>query len=148
GFGDFSRQVSVNSVGLYAQDEWRAGATVTLNYGVRYERINPFTEAQDRLNGFIPGVQSAVHPEAPRGLVFPGDPGVGKGIAPSANAFMPRVGIAWDPGGTGVWSIRSSYGVFYDQFQNGAGTASQVAISAIPWAQFVQFSGAGLNFQN
>ena len=60
---------------------------------------------------------------------------------------MPRLGVAWDPG-DGTWAIRSSYGVFYDQFQNGAGTASQVAISAIPVAQFVQFSGAGLNFQN
>ena len=44
------------------------------------------------------------------------------------------------------WSVRSSYGLFYDQFQNGAGTSSQVAISAIPAAQFNQFSGAGLNF--
>jgi hypothetical protein len=44
--------------------------------------------------------------------------------------------------------LRASYGRFYDQFQNGSGTASQVAISATPAAQFVQFSGAGLNFQN
>jgi hypothetical protein len=61
---------------------------------------------------------------------------------------MPRIGAAWDPTGGGAWSIRGSYGLFYDQFQNGAGTASQVAISATPWAQFNQFSGAGLNFQN
>jgi hypothetical protein len=61
---------------------------------------------------------------------------------------MPRVGGAWDPSGDGMWSLRASYGLYYDQFQNGAGTASQVAISAIPWAQFVQYSGAGLNFQN
>ena len=148
GFGDFSREVNVWNLGLYAQDEWRAASTLTINYGVRYERINPFTEAQGRLNGFIPGMQSTVRPDAPRGLVFPGDPGVGEGIAHSAHAFMPRVGAAWDPAGDGGWSIRASYGVFYDQFQNGAGTASQVAISAIPAAQFVQFSGAGLNFQN
>ena len=30
----------------------------------------------------------------------------------------------------GKWSVRSSYGLFYDQFQNGSGTASQVAISS------------------
>ncbi|HET9192990.1 MAG TPA: TonB-dependent receptor [Vicinamibacterales bacterium] len=148
GFGDFSREVLAQGTGLYAQDEWRVADTVTLNVGLRYERINPLTEAEDRLNGFVPGVQSVVRPDAPRGLLFPGDPGVGEGIAHSANAFMPRMGAAWDPAGDGTWVIRSSYGLFYDQFQNGAGTASQIAISAIPAAQFVQFSGAGLNFQN
>jgi hypothetical protein len=61
---------------------------------------------------------------------------------------MPRVGAVWDPTGAGVWSVRGAYGVFYDQFQNGAGTTSQIAISSTPWAQFVQFSGAGLNFEN
>ena len=133
GFGDFSRQVNVwNLRPLRAGRMARRRSTLTINYGVRYERINPLTEVQDRLNGFIPGMQSTVRPDAPRGLVFPGDPGVGEGIAHSAHAFMPRVGVAWDPAGDGVWSIRAGYGVFYDQFQNGAGTASQVAISAIP----------------
>jgi hypothetical protein len=148
GLGDFNRGVRVWGLGGYAQDEWRASSRVTVNYGARYERINPFTEVQDRLNGFVPGQQSTVYPNAPRGLVFPGDEGVGKGIAHSANAFMPRLGVAWDPSGDGVWSVRASYGLFYEQFQNGAGTASQVAISSTPFAQFNQYSGAGLNFQN
>jgi Carboxypeptidase regulatory-like domain/TonB dependent receptor len=148
GLGDFNRGVRQWGLGAYAQDEWRVTPRVTLNYGLRYERINPFTEVEDRLNGFVPGVQSQVRPEAPVGLVFPGDPGVGRGIANSFNAFMPRVGVAWDPTGAGKWSVRGSYGLFYDQFQNGSGAASQVAISATPWAQFVQFSGAGLNFQD
>lgn len=148
GLGDFTRDVNVWGAGVYAQDEWRVGPRLTLNYGLRYERINPFTEAEDRLNGFVPGMQSTVRPDAPRGLVFPGDPGIGRGIARSYNGVMPRVGAAWDPTGRGTWSVRASYGLFYDQFQNGAGAASQVAISATPWAQFNQFSGAGLNFQN
>ena len=148
GLGDFERQIDVWGVGAFAQDEWRATPRLTLNYGLRYERINPFTEARDRLNGFVPGVQSVVHPEAPAGVLFPGDPGIGRGIAHGYDAFMPRVGAAWDPTGAGLWSIRAGYGLYYDQFQNGSGTASQVAISATPWAQFNQFSGAGLNFQN
>jgi Carboxypeptidase regulatory-like domain/TonB dependent receptor len=148
GLGDFSRQLRVWGAHAYAQDEWRVRSRLTLNYGLRYERINPITEAQNRMTGFIPGVQSTVRPDAPRGLVFPGDAGVPDGIAQSFNAFMPRIGVVWDPTGGGVWSIRSSYGLFYDQFQNGAGTASQVPVSSIPWAQFNQYSGAGLNFQN
>ena len=148
GLGDFTRDVRVWGLGAFAQDEWRATSRLTFNYGLRYERINPFTEIHDRLNGFVPNVQSRVRPDAPLGLVFPGDPGIGRGIADSINAFMPRVGAVWDPTGEGVWAVRASYGLFYDQFQNGAGAASQIAVSATPWAQFVQFSGAGLNFQN
>ena len=148
GLGNFARDVSVWGAGAYAQDEWRVTPRVTLNYGLRYERITPFTEADDRLNGFKPGVQSVVRPDAPAGLIFPGDPGIGRGIARGVHAVMPRAGLAWDPTGSGVWSVRAAYGSFYDQFQNGAGTTSQIAISSTPWAQFVQFSGAGLNFQN
>ena len=148
GLGDFTRGIRLWGAGAYAQDEWRASDRLTFNYGVRYERINPFTEVDDRLNAFVPGVQSQVRPDAPVGLLFPGDPGVPRGIAQSANAFMPRLGAAWDPTGEGVWAVRASYGLFYEPFQNGAGTASQVAISALPAAQFNQFSGAGLNFQN
>jgi len=148
GLGNFERGINVWGASAYMQDEWRVSPRVTLNYGLRYERINPFTEVEDRLNAFVPGVQSQVRPDAPRGLLFPGDNGLPRGIARSVNAFMPRLGIAWDPTGEGTWAIRGSYGLFYDQFQNGSGTASQVAISALPAAQFVQFSGAGLNFQN
>jgi hypothetical protein len=148
GLGDFSRGLSIWNAGAYAQDEWRVNNRLTLNYGVRYERLNPIFESEDRLTGFIPGVQSTVRPDAPRGLVFPGDPGIGRGIAHSANGFMPRIGVVWDPTGDGLWSVRSSYGLFYDQFQNGSGTASQGPVSAIPWAQFNQYSGQGLNFQN
>ncbi len=148
GLGDFSRAIDVWGVGTYVQDEWRVQRRITVNYGLRYERINPFTESEDRLNGFVPGMQSSVRPDAPVGLLFPGDPGIGRGIAHGSNAFMPRVGVVWDPSGSGTWSVRASYGLFYDQFQNGSGTASQVAISATPWAQFNQYSGAGLNFQN
>jgi len=149
GLGDFHRGVRNWNAGVYAQDEWRVTARLTLNYGVRYERVNPLTEVKNRINGFVPGVQSKVYPNAPLGVLFPGDPGISPGIAAGDNAFMPRAGFAWDPKGDGKWAIRSSYGIFYDQFQNGTGAASQVPISSLPAAQFNQYSGAALtNFTN
>ena len=148
GLGDFHRGLRILNLNLYAQDEWRVTKNFTFNYGVRYERINPIREIRNRLNAFVPGVQSKERPDAPVGLLFPGDPGIGQGIAQDYNAFMPRVGFAWSPGSDGNLSIRASYGLFYDQFQNGAGTASQGPVSSLPWAQFNQYSGAGLNFAN
>ncbi len=148
GLGDFHRGLRDWNLGLYAQDEWRISPRFTFNYGLRYERVNPITEIADRLNGFVPGVQSKVNPTAPNGLLFPHDPGIPSGIAAGDNGFMPRVGFVWDPRGDGRMSIRAGYGLFYDQFQNGPGAASQGPVSSLPAAQFNQFSGAGLNFAN
>ena len=146
GLGDFQRGLRDWNAGVYAQDEWRVTSHLTLNYGLRYERVNPITEIRNRLNGFVPGVQSKVYPNAPLGVLFPGDPGISPGIAAGDDAFMPRVGLAFDPRGDGKWAIRSSYGIFYDQFQNGPGVASQVPVSALPAAQFNQYSGPALRY--
>lgn len=148
GLGDFYRGLRNWGATLYAQDEWRAGRRLTVNFGLRWEAVNPNSEIRNRLNGFVPGVQSVVRPEAPVGIVFPGDPGVGAGIASNYyKAFMPRVGIAWDPTGRGEWSIRSGYGIFYDPFSNGANIGATFAVSAVPWVQFDQMAG-NINFQS
>ena len=109
----------------YAQDEWRIKSRLTINYGIRWEVITPNSEIRNRLNTFVPGVQSTVHPDAPTGILFPGDKGISSGLAPNYDkAFMPRIGFAWDPTGAGVWSIRSAYGIFYDPFSNGINIAA------------------------
>ena len=100
-------------VGIYAQDSWRISSHLTLNYGLRWDRIEPWYEKYNQLATFIPGQQSVVFPAAPAGIVFPGDPGVSRTIAPPGNKdFAPRIGLAWAPG-AGKTSIRASYGMFY-----------------------------------
>jgi hypothetical protein len=100
-------------VGLFAQDSWRLKKNLTLNYGLRWDRIEPWYEEYNQIATFEPGRQSVVFPGAPAGILFPTDPGVPRTIAPPGNLdFAPRIGLAWAPG-SGKTSVRASYGMFY-----------------------------------
>ncbi|HZT37867.1 MAG TPA: carboxypeptidase regulatory-like domain-containing protein [Bryobacteraceae bacterium] len=141
GGGDMNRGLRNVEGSLYAQDEWRVTPRLTINYGLRWELSTPFVDIRDRMNAWSPGVQSKVFPNAPRGLLFPGDPGVPRGIAPICwKEFMPRIGFAWDVAGSGKASIRAAYGVFYDSFTNGVGGPLQAPLSALPWTQARQLA--------
>ena len=60
-------------------------------------------------------MHSTVFPNAPSGLVFPGDPGAPRGVNfPDRNNWAPRFGFAWDPKGDSKTSIRGGFGMFYD----------------------------------
>jgi hypothetical protein len=112
--------------GLYGQDSWRVTHNVTLNYGLRWDRIEPWYEKYNQIATFVPGKQSVVFPGAPAGILYPTDPGVPRTLAPPGNRdFAPRVGLAYSPtspgdgilskilGEPGKTSIRASYGMFY-----------------------------------
>jgi hypothetical protein len=114
------------SVGLYAEDSWRLRPSLTFNYGLRWDRIEPWYEKYNNNMTFIRGEQSVVFPTAPVGIVYPGDPGVPRTLAPAGNRdFAPRLGLAYSPdvrrdsllgkivGGPATTSIRAGFGVFY-----------------------------------
>jgi hypothetical protein len=111
-------------VGAYVQDAWRARKNLTLNYGVRWDRISPWSEKYNQIQTLALGQQSVVFPTAPRGLVFPGDPGIPDTLSPARNNFSPRLGLAYSPdfgdgllakilGEPGKLSLRAGYGLFY-----------------------------------
>jgi hypothetical protein len=111
--------------GVYGQDSWHLKPNFTLNYGVRWDRIEPWYEKYNQISTFEPGKQSVVFPGAPAGIVYPTDPGVGRTLAPPGNKFAPRIGFAYSPnvdsdsvfgkivGGPGKTSIRAGFGMFY-----------------------------------
>ena len=114
---------------LFAQDSWRLRPRLTINYGLRWDPTMPWYEKYNQIQTLIPGEQSVVYPGAPAGLVFPGDPGVARSLAPMRwNNFSPRIGIAWVPSGqsrlarllfgdTDQTSIRVGFGRFFSAIE-------------------------------
>jgi len=141
GIGDFSRNIRGNNANAYAQDTYRVTSRLTINAGVRYELPVPYTELRNRLSLFQPGKQSTVMPDAPAGLLYPGDSGVPAGLIPTDyKAFAPRFGIAWDPNGQGKSLVTAAYGIFYEPYYTGQGGPLQAPISAPPYLGTPQVS--------
>lgn len=115
--------------GLFGQDSWKVRPSLTLNYGLRWDRIAPWSEKYNEISTFAPGRQSVLFPGAPEGILFPGDPGIPSTLAPISNLdFSPRVGLSWSPqvsegllgkilGGPGSTSIRAGFGKYYSAIE-------------------------------
>jgi trimeric autotransporter adhesin len=111
-----------NSWDLYLQDEWRMRGNLTLNVGLRYEYVSPFTELNNRIanldlsSAFLSN--SSVHDANSVALILPGGTGPFHGtypatlMRPDRNNFAPRVGIAWKPRSKTV--VRAGYGINYN----------------------------------
>ena len=113
----------------FIADSWKIHPRLTLDYGLRYEPFIPFDQKGGRHTTWSPGVQSTVVPDAPRGILFPGDPGLPSRLTNSdLNNFAPRLGVAWDVTGDARTVVRGGYGLFYQQI-NGETTHAAEA----PW---------------
>ncbi len=149
GGGDFGREIRDRALDLYAQDTYKVTSNLTLNIGLRYELPFSATENKNRVNLFAPGAQSTVMPDAPAGLLYPGDRGVPAGLIPTQKtAFAPRVGFAWDPRGDSKTVISAAYGIFYEPYYTGQGGPLQDPISAPPYLKTLQLGFPINSFSN
>ncbi len=117
-FGADTYNFRANSYDLFAQDDWRIRANLTLNLGLRYEYNGPYTEAKNQIANLdvAPAFTAAVPVEpgqaGPFNGVFPASL-----IKPDRNNFAPRLGLAWKP--LKLTVVRAGYGINYNLAQYG-----------------------------
>jgi Carboxypeptidase regulatory-like domain len=87
-----------NRVSLYLLDHWKASQSVTLSYGLRWERDTNRTDSN------LPAI-------AELNNAFPG---LGNQVRQPNHNFAPQVGLAWDPKGTGRTVVRMGAGMYYE----------------------------------
>jgi hypothetical protein len=105
---------------MYAQDEWKMRANLTLNLGVRYEYVSPLTEENNRIANLdlSPGVLNPALGAAIVTPILPEQAGPYDGslpaslVRPDRNNFAPRIGFAWKPFSKTV--VRGGYGINYN----------------------------------
>ena len=118
-------------VGAYGQDSWQLSPQLTLNYGVRWDVLPPWSEKFNQLLTLDPAEQSAVYPNAPKGISgFRAILGWrGRLLRRGMGMWLPRVaGISWAPqmkdrrmarvlGAPGATVVKAGYAVYYSAFE-------------------------------
>jgi len=101
----------------YAQDSWKVKPRLTVDYGIRFSYIGPWT---DNLNlGMAAWDQSKYASELAAGTRYPGVTYTAKdsstplsGVDGNWFYLTPRVGFAWDLKGTGETVVRGGVGMY------------------------------------
>src|SRR5881396_817166 len=95
----------------YVQDDMKLRSNLSLRLGLRHEMTNGWNEVVGRCSNY----------RFDPGFVIQREPIVGKSCIDQNHAkllLQPRVGLAWDPTGTGTWAVRAAFGIHNDLIDN------------------------------
>ena len=140
---------------IFVQDDYKLRSNFTLNLGLRYEIQGGWSEVKNHLGTFDPTLLNPA--TGTLGAVwFAGSGSANRNNslqAPITDIFLPRVGFAWNPGGSTV--IRGGFGIYaftwsLDTYGNGVGFGNNSSGNATDTANvspITILSGSGTNAQ-
>lgn len=151
--GQLYRAYRVLEGGAYAQDDFKVSRRLTLNLGVRYDRMGQIGDASGHNVAFFPYLANPNPPAAGTlaGFVVPSNyngPPLPSGLTKAGNDFGtlgygqntvdPRLGFAWLLPGTDHFVLRGGYGIFHAR---STAIALFQGFSSPPYAAISQVSG-------
>ena len=138
----FAREIRDRALDAYGQDTYKVTFSPDLEPGTSLRAAVPLhRKTTTRSISSFPERSRQVLPNAPAGLLYPGDPGVPAGLIPTQKtAFAPRFGVAWDPRGDSKTVVSAAYGIFYEPYYTGEGGPLQDPVSSPPYLKTQQIS--------
>jgi outer membrane receptor protein involved in Fe transport len=113
GFGTPKFTLTTVDYGFFVQDDWKLTPRLTLNLGLRYDNEQVPAPFQSLIASSLLNV--AVSGAGP----YPNTAAQISNQPTDNNNFGPRVGLSWDPMGTGKTVIHAGYGLYYGRIPNG-----------------------------
>ncbi len=127
---------------FYAQDSWKTGRRLTLEYGARFDHVGMMYDTLGHYSGFDVNKYDPTAPiTAYSGVVAPyrGDPIPSSIFDPPALIVAPRLGFAYDLRGNGSTVIRGGAGEFV---YRDVGNITENAVADPPLLQSINFGFA------
>ncbi|HXM98899.1 MAG TPA: carboxypeptidase regulatory-like domain-containing protein [Candidatus Dormibacteraeota bacterium] len=145
GGGVFNHKYRGNDIGLFAQDDWKIRKRLTLNLGLRVELNGAFKDNLCHIGNIdenlsAQGKYPFVYGGCANSLKLAGLTGAGSNTTyfnDYATNLAPRIGFAYDLGGTHDTTVRGGYGIYY--VREDVGTVDQLSFQA----PFLPIAGGG-----
>jgi hypothetical protein len=149
GGGVYNHAYRQNNSAVFAQDDWKATANLTLNLGLRTEFLGAWTDGDCHIGNMESdltqsGTYPFIYPSCVNKLGVPGLTGNAAGTTfrnSVSTGWGPRVGFAWDVSGRGNTTLRGGYGIYYVREDVGAVDQLSFQSPFIPIVFFGQTPG-------
>jgi hypothetical protein len=149
GGGVYNHQYRQNNSAVFAQDDWKATANLTLNLGLRTEFLGAWTDGDCHIGN----IESDLTKTGAYPFIYPGcvnKLGVASLTGNAAGSTFknsvstgwgPRAGFAWDVFGRHTTTLRGGYGIYYVREDVGAVDQLSFQSPFIPIVFFGQTPG-------